>query len=263
MSIQSEIDRISGNVAATYAAVAEKGGTLPEEQVSANLAAAVGSIPGPYLPGDGITITEAEGGKAINVALPTKALTQAEYDALTDEEKRNGTLYMTPGVSPDGGSAPVPTGAVISFLALAAPSGYLVCDGAEHSISLYPGLANYIQAQFGEANHFGGDGTATFAVPDMRNLFLRGYHGNAEEQLSGEIGKIQDATLHSYTSSTNARYFLKRNDSANGEKLNENADSYTKTGAFGFVDIQAANTPQIEYYTSRPVNMAVLYCIKT
>ena len=45
MSIQSEIDRIKGNVASAYSAVEEMGGNLPEVQNSANLAAAVSTIP--------------------------------------------------------------------------------------------------------------------------------------------------------------------------------------------------------------------------
>lgn len=45
MSIQSEIERISGNVAAAYAAVEEMGGTVPEAQNSDRLAEAVRSIP--------------------------------------------------------------------------------------------------------------------------------------------------------------------------------------------------------------------------
>ncbi len=50
MSIQSEINRIKSGVAAAYAAVAEKGGTLPGKQNSANLAAAVQSIPTSNIP---------------------------------------------------------------------------------------------------------------------------------------------------------------------------------------------------------------------
>lgn len=45
MSIQSEIDRIRGNVAGAYSAVEEMGGVIPQQQTSANLAAAVRSIP--------------------------------------------------------------------------------------------------------------------------------------------------------------------------------------------------------------------------
>lgn len=45
MSIQSEIDRINGNISDAYSAVDEMGGTLPTIRNSANLAGAIGSIP--------------------------------------------------------------------------------------------------------------------------------------------------------------------------------------------------------------------------
>ena len=45
MSIQSEIDRIKGNVAGAYAAVSGMGGAVPTAQNSENLAGAINSIP--------------------------------------------------------------------------------------------------------------------------------------------------------------------------------------------------------------------------
>ena len=45
MSVRSEIDRISGNIAGAYAAVEEKGGALPSELTSGNLPAAIRNIP--------------------------------------------------------------------------------------------------------------------------------------------------------------------------------------------------------------------------
>lgn len=45
MSIASEITRINNNIAASYTAVNNKGGTLPATQNSANLATAIASIP--------------------------------------------------------------------------------------------------------------------------------------------------------------------------------------------------------------------------
>lgn len=45
MSISSEITRITGNIADAYTAVSGKGGTLPSAQNSANLPAAIESIP--------------------------------------------------------------------------------------------------------------------------------------------------------------------------------------------------------------------------
>lgn len=64
MSIQSEITRISNNVASAYSAVEEQGGTLPEAQNSDNLAPAILSIPrssGSSVAVDGMTIIETEG----------------------------------------------------------------------------------------------------------------------------------------------------------------------------------------------------------
>lgn len=45
MSVQSEITRINGNIANAYTAVSGKGGTLPSARNSANLPAAIQSIP--------------------------------------------------------------------------------------------------------------------------------------------------------------------------------------------------------------------------
>lgn len=45
MSVESEILRIQNNIADAYAAVHDKGGEVPLRPTSANLAAAVASIP--------------------------------------------------------------------------------------------------------------------------------------------------------------------------------------------------------------------------
>lgn len=165
--------------------------------------------------------------------------------------------YLTMGQVSDGN----PVGAVISFLGLTAPAGYLVCDGAVHSISDYPALADFFRQQFGAANHFGGDGTATFAVPDMRNLFLRGYHGEAEKQLSGEIGAKQEATRQVWVEidKKGAMAIGKTNDVSAPLNYDE-LDGIQ--GYFGFKSIGSDVNGRATYYTARPVNMAVLYCVK-
>ena len=169
---------------------------------------------------------------------------------------------------PDGN----PIGTVISYLGLTVPKDYLVCDGAEYEITAYPALADFFLQQFGSKNHFGGDGTATFAVPDMRNLFLRGYHGTAEEQLSREVGARQEATKH-------PGFLTGRSSiSSNGIVINPSivegttsGPAHADTGAVAnltaavFTGTSHMNKPtdgRLSSYTSRPVNMAVLYCIK-
>lgn len=167
-----------------------------------------------------------------------------------------GQLMIGPRgpAGPDGG----PIGTIISYMGRSAPQDYLICDGAEHLITDYPDLAAFFREQFGAVNHFGGDGETTFAVPDMRNLFLRGYHGNAEDQLSGEIGEKQEGTVLPYiwTGETIAFSRLQKplHTDSEGKSVPANNKSVNNT-----------NTYNIEYpsnYTARPVNTAVLYCIK-
>lgn len=93
------------------------------------------------------------------------------------------------GPKGDPGADGAPIGTILSFMGTSAPIGYLICDGTIYDITAYPLLADFINTQFGNYNYFGGNGTTTFAVPDMRNLLVRGYHGEVEEQLSGDIGK--------------------------------------------------------------------------
>lgn len=153
-----------------------------------------------------------------------------------------------------------PIGTVISFMGTTAPKDYLICDGATYGITAYPELASFFAAQFGASNHFGGDGTTTFAVPDLRNLFLRGYHGEAEEQLSGDVGAKQGATEIPYI-------FTGRNTNIampNALTTPSNTDSTSDSAAYRIANSdvvdESVSTPA--KYSVRPVNMAVLYCIK-
>ena len=62
-----------------------------------------------------------------------------------------------------------PVGHVISFMGTKIPAHYLACDGTVYNILEYPILANHISSNFGNANHFGGNGISTFAVPGLVN----------------------------------------------------------------------------------------------
>lgn len=164
---------------------------------------------------------------------------------------------------PDGN----PVGSVITFMGTTAPADYLVCDGATYPITVYPSLAQFFADQFGEANHFGGDGTTTFAVPDMRNLFLRGYHGSSEEALSGEIGEKQDATEHTSMRTNDLGFAVGPKNTPLAENSIWTVNNSDATGPLHLARyIQLVNADAQEkmadFYTSRPVNMAVLYCIK-
>lgn len=166
-------------------------------------------------------------------------------------------------VGPDGN----PIGTIISYMGLTAPKDYLVCDGAEYNIADYSELARFFEAQFGSKNHFGGDGTTTFAVPDLRNLFLRGYHGEAAEQLSGNIGEKQEATSHIDIAIGGDRtIYISTPQRDNQMATNVDSVPTTRSDGYGVYSPSANVTGIVSTdrvtYTSRPVNAAVLYCIK-
>lgn len=153
----------------------------------------------------------------------------------------------------------VPIGTVISFMGTKAPKDYLICDGTSYPISRYPGLATFIAGQFGFPNHFGGDGETTFAVPDLRNLFLRGYHGGAEEQLSGDIGQRQEGTHHPFVWQSSGSISVV----SGSYPLNLDSEiGKTKSYCYSNTANSTMNSASGVSYTARPVNMAVLYCIK-
>lgn len=160
-----------------------------------------------------------------------------------------------------------PIGTVISYMGTKAPENYLICDGTELSVIDYPALAKQIQSEFGVVNYFGGDGITSFALPDLRNEFLRGYHEEAAEKLSGNIGEHQEATEIPYIwrgdtsdpswctfdpsrvlTQTNQDKFINGNSSKRGFII-RNLSTYSTEGT-------------TFKYTTRPMNVAVLYCIK-
>lgn len=156
-----------------------------------------------------------------------------------------------------------PVGTIISYMGISAPDGFLICDGTAYQIEDYPDLAKHIKDHFGTINYFGGNGSTTFAVPDLRNHFLRGYHGTSGQLLSGNIGKKQDPTnfpmLFVWGSNNLVEY-----GGANKDNKPANCDSYSTTKNYGRwirTNIAQDETAAASY-TARPLNTAVLFCIR-
>lgn len=208
---------------------------------------------------------------------PVITLTKNEYDNLSAEDKKKDVIYTitdepTPASDPfKPDTDKVPVGTVISFMGTTAPEGYLACDGATYPIASYPKLASFIKEQFGSFDHFGSNGAGTFGVPDLRNLFLRGFHGEAEEQLSGDVGAKQEATeipaISSLIGSETYSNIVISKDSIATNIIPSNCDTAVrKTKGFVFAGDEGVNWTDgysaVSTFTSRPVNTAVLYCIK-
>ena len=185
----------------------------------------------------------------------------------------NDLYYKVPGI---------PTGTILSIMGKTAPTGYLVCDGKEYQISTHPNLANYIKDQFGSYNYFGGDGTTTFKVPDLRGEFLRGSGTNSHKQtISGvsvsegsgaSVGQHQGSTVlrniwHYDNSSTAQAIFYSNSSSGlNSNEALNNIDNWMVTSTHSrSINVSASivsNTSNYVGFSTRPTNTAVLYIIK-
>lgn len=194
-------------------------------------------------------------------------LIQALYDVIMNKSTNPITLLT----ENSGKLQDTPVGSILPFIGTIPPEHYLACDGTIYNISDYPVLANLFLTQFESYNYFGGDGEVTFAVPDLRNEFIRGFHMNKEQKLSGAIGKHQDPTqyLTMFSGNSNELWY----DSVEGgtsrpiapdisyQKAESTRSSITPTKKMD--ETYEHTVLNKQHYTSpRPTNVAVLFCIK-
>ncbi len=188
----------------------------------------------------------------------TKVIVQKQGCEIDEETGEIGTKKDT-----------TPVGPVISYIiASTPPDGYLSCDGSVYKINEYPKLAGAIKEGLGSYNYFGGDGTTTFAVPDLRGEFLRGTGTASRNTGTGvSVGLHQNATSFSsgYATSNNGHLYLPHN--PNKQYTPQNYDSIwsdsTKTSVFHYNNMEnSLYKSTVGMITTRPTNTSVLYCIK-
>lgn len=91
----------------------------------------------------------------------------SSYELYIAEIGREVTIDPVEYVDSTKGIEDTPVGEIIRTLGYKTPKHYLACDGSVYNIADYPHLAQYFKDNFGSSNAFGGDGTTTFAVPDL------------------------------------------------------------------------------------------------
>jgi len=100
------------------------------------------------------------------------------------------------------GSASVPPGIISPYGAAAAPTGYLLCNGAEVSRATYSALYAVTADLFGAGN-----GTTTFDLPDLRGRFPLGVAVAGTGSTVGDTGGLIDPTIdlsHTHTSGSHS-----------------------------------------------------------
>lgn len=149
----------------------------------------------------------------------------------------------------------VPVGTVIMHAAIAAPSGYLPCDGGSFSATTYPKLYTLLGAN---------------RTPDMRGLFVRGYDTRNTVDPDGAsraIGSTQGDAIRNMTGYVNGGFEF-------AAKIEQNGVLYGTVGHRG-VDTsyggQDNDNMRVYFDASRqvptaaenrPKNINLLYCIK-
>ncbi len=161
-----------------------------------------------------------------------------------------GELTYTPGSGTIN-----PPGSAVAFMGATPPEGWLECNGAAVSRTTFASLFTVISTMYGH-----GDGSTTFNLPDLRGYFLRGWdHGVGRDPDSASrtdrgdgttgdnVGTIQDEELKSHAHSYSQSEYIERFD---GNKASATVGTTASTSSVGGNE-------------TRPMNVAVMYCIKT
>jgi hypothetical protein len=138
----------------------------------------------------------------------------------------------------------VPVGAVQAFAMNSAPAGWLAADGSNVNRTTYAALFTAIGTTYGV-----GDGSTTFALPDLRGYFVRGSGTNSDGTAAGTFGTKQADDLKSHTHSGS---FL----------LSSGPLNLGGTGASILAPLTVGSVTDTGGAETRPKNIAMLYCIK-
>lgn len=146
---------------------------------------------------NGVTLVEGLVTEDLNLGdTAHEEITQAEFDALTPEERDDGTVYFIK----DGIMGNVflddntPIGTIAPFGGTSDPSYWLICDGRAVSRTDYAALFGVIGTTYGA-----GDGSTTFNIPDLRGRTAQGAGTLGEETYT--LGDSVDAGLPNITGS--------------------------------------------------------------
>jgi len=161
----------------------------------------------------------------------------------------------------------IPAGAVMPFAMDTPPTGWLECDGSAKSRATYSDLFSAIGAVYGV-----GDGSTTFNLPDLRGQFVRGYdHGAGTDPDAGTRTDSGDgSTTGDNVGTKQAEEVGPHGHTGSGSFGVTSSGSGSSTVVLRSAAVGAADGNQTVSVTvnnstgdeSRPINVALMYCIK-
>ena len=201
---------------------------------------------------------------------PTAATGQIRFNNTTTEfEGYNGSAW-------GGLASGVPVGTILAHAANTPPSGFLECNGSNISRSTYATLFSTISTTFGV-----GDGSSTFALPDLRGQFIRGWANTGSTDASRVFGSTQTDQNKNHTHTTDSTSLtggirkISEGFGAGGSATgvftktadgNNSITGSSSTSPVGGVDFDGTHTHTISSSgggtEARPTNLALMYIIK-
>lgn len=150
-----------------------------------------------------------------------------------------------------------PAGTVGYFAMVTAPTGWLICNGAEISRTTYADLFTAIGTTYGV-----GDGSSTFDLPDLRGEFIRSLDDGRGVDTGRSLGSSQsDTQRYTITQFETAAAVGTAGGLGTRSLLSDGTTAYRETGAN-----DAGNGTGIRFTVAvadtKPRNIALLACIK-
>jgi len=206
-----------------------------------------------WVSGETVTPTKLNSTAAPTVVVADNEITTAKIaDLAVTAGKLAGTLDLSGKTVTLPATISLPAGAIMAFAMNSAPAGWLAADGSNVSRSTYAALFSAIGTTYGS-----GDGSTTFALPDLRGIFVR---GSGSQTISGitynkTFAAKEGDALQGHEHTINAIAFMTGGAGVAGSGVNNRVTST------GIVTDGTNGTPRTASET-RPANIALLYCIK-
>lgn len=213
-----------------------------------------------FLNGSNLTFTSAPPLSSKIVVISNNLLPLAESvpasNSITNAMLTDGCV-STVELSSSVTSMLVPTGAIMPFYRPTAPDGWLICDG-----SAIPAQYTALIALLGSAN-----------TPNLRGMFIRGWSSGtsttSQDPLSSSrtLGSIQTHGIAQHQHKYTDRSPESTNSASPYQGSPYGAQSFTSGGQlfrYNYVlNTLIENSTPAWAEETRPVNIALLYCIKT
>jgi microcystin-dependent protein len=149
----------------------------------------------------------------------------------------------------------LPAGTVMAFAGATAPAGWLECDGSLRNVADFPALGAVLGGMWG------GDGTTTFKLPDLRGQFLRGL----QTSTGVDAGRTRSNTpqadmLKDHTHGGGNYYKRAGTTSGSGTWVVTTTTADTLDVLAPVAQVSSPNGGGTE---TRPTNVAMMYIIRT